>query len=224
MRKVIILEPDPMVARILKESVSRRPQLKMVACAKNIEQLTRMEETLHPQLILGETKLMDGDLEAWLLDKRQNASAIDFIAVTAEDSPACFMRFQKLGALDYILKPFSDSRIDQALIGYTRRAALLKPDQVLTQERIDAWQSQAIQPILQPKETFRGSERTWEKVMTFIQSCQGDRFTLDQLTKSTGLSRSAAHRYVEDLLVGGQLEVTSEYGQVGRPKLLYRQV
>ena len=219
MIRVIILEPDPMVTRILKETVAVVKDFQVAACVRNLKQLSQQVEEHHPQLILGEVHLEDGSLEDWLSHDLQKHMAVDVFPVTGDNRAATYLRFRHSGLVDYVLKPFTKERLVEGLRRYLQFRRTLAPEKTVTQEQIDHLTG----TVSSAEETFfRGNDRTWKRVRSFIDHQQGEAFTLTQMMEQTGLSRSTGRRYLSELVESGQLEILLDYGRIGRPQHQFR--
>lgn len=217
---IIIIDPDPMVNRILTETAGRFPDLGIFACVKNLEQLTQAMEQKPARLIIGETTLADGTLYEWIRSRRAEGDAVDFLPVTGDDSPDTFRRLRQAGAVDYIIKPFSENRLQEGLARYLQMIRALRPDRKLSQKGLDRLLIPA--PLPHMESAARGSGKTMARVKACIQGRSGETFTVEQIMQETGLSETTVRRYLERFLQEGHLEMLSDYGRVGRPLLRYR--
>lgn len=217
MLDVVILEPDPMVTHILQGIVETMEGFQVTGSRQKLQEIRSME-TL-PQLVLGELYFQDGNLMEWISLLRQKEHPIDFIPVTGERQYSIYKRCAYLGAVDYIVKPFAAQRVRLALSRYREWRERLMPDRLVEQEALDAWYGFA-------KGTERASERngqTYQRIWEYIQSLCGEDFTAERAAGALGLSPITLRRYLDRLQKEGKLQVTLQYGRVGRPVNRYRE-
>jgi two-component system, LytTR family, response regulator len=115
-RKVLIVDDEPPARALLRSLVAARPGLSLVGEAGSGQEAVELAQARAPELVFLDVQMpgLDGFEVLELLDP-----AIDVIFITAYDQYA--VRAFEVNAVDYLLKPFSDARFDQALERAERR-------------------------------------------------------------------------------------------------------
>lgn len=145
----------------------------------------------------------------------------DIIMVTAADEADKLNEVLKLGAIDYLIKPFEYERFKDALNKFKTRYKLLSTKAVINQEDIDKITSQNIHGI--NDEMQKGiNERTLKRIKFFLKEYKKESFTCEEIAEKMRLSRVTIRRYLEYMTSFGELSTDIEYGEVGRPKTIYR--
>ena len=96
---------------------------------------TSLEADL-PDLFMGEFAHCCEEVTE-LLHRLRPLSGTDFLPVTGDPSPSSFTRAQQLGAIDYILKPFTPRRLRKSLRRYLALKRGLSAGCALTQHQLD---------------------------------------------------------------------------------------
>jgi response regulator of citrate/malate metabolism len=61
-----------------------------------------------------------------------------------------------------------------------------------------------------------------DAITTALRQASRDGLSANSAARAAGVSRITARRYLEHLVDGGRAVRSPQYGQVGRPELLYR--
>jgi CitB family two-component system response regulator MalR len=145
---------------------------------------------------------------------------VDVIFVTAARDAKTIGRALKLGAVDYLIKPFEFERLQQALEGYRETYRMIRAEQSLNQSELDAALSR--RPRETPSTTGlpKGLDRaTLARVCLTITGISGDApwFTSEELAGQVGISRVSIRKYLEFLSGLRILRMEPGYGGMGRP-------
>ena len=125
-----------------------------------------------------------------------------------------------LGALDFLLRPFSPERLEQAARKYLERAALLQKAGPADQETADRLFGRSVQ---KEEELQKGlSPQTLDRVRGYLRGHPAEQHTCESLSAALGLSRVTARLYLNYLVGTGQAVSTADYRTGGRPRVLYR--
>lgn len=136
--RLIIVEDDPMVMEVNLEFISRIENYQVVGKATTGSEALRMlKERSDIELVLLDYFLPDYDGLHVLKEIRALNLPIDVIFVTANRSLDHIQQIKRLGAIDYVFKPFSFSRIQSALIQYNLIRRKLKYKENLEQSDLD---------------------------------------------------------------------------------------
>jgi CitB family two-component system response regulator MalR len=225
MIRVVLVEDDPMVAELNRIYVERVPGFKVVASARSAsEGLAALQAQPADLLLLdifmaGQTGL---DLMAEI---RRLSFDVDVIFVTAARDARTIGKALKLGAVDYLIKPFEFERLQQALEGYQETHRMVRTDQDLSQRDLDAAFSRKPRKDTGDAELPKGLDRaTLGRIGQAILDLPGDLpwFTSEELAGQVGISRVSVRKYLEFLCGLRVLRMEPGYGGMGRPVHRFR--
>lgn len=216
--RLMIVEDDPMVMDIHRRFVQSFSGFTVEATAQNgKEALETLNET-DIDLVIMDIYMAELDGLETLRRIRQDRRDLDVIVVSAAHEIDTVREVMRLGAFDYVVKPFTYERLSQAMEGYR---TYLKKKGELDQRDIDS---------IMRREARRTRDGCLPKGLSAIQlekvlSCLNESdlgLSADEVAAITGVSRVTARRYLEHLVSIGQASVDQEHRSVGRPINLYR--
>jgi len=219
---VWILEPDAAVAAELaaawRSVAGDRVKLQIFSV------LPSLPEAGLPDLLMAEIASRCDEVTELLLALRQTAST-DFLPVTVDTSPSSFTRAQQLGAIDYILKPFSSRRLRKSLRRYLSLKQGLSAGSALTQGQLDRFffsgDSRRLLPLSSCSEVeLRHCRQVMETLLTFPdRQCFAEEMAL-----SLSFSRVTARKYLDLLVEAGYVDklLLHTRSGAGRPRHLYK--
>lgn len=221
--KVLIAEDDPMVLSLHVQALSQMEGFEIVATVSDGQQLVNFFDGSSADLIIMDIYMprLNG-LEALkiLREKGQNA---DVILISAGKKGEIVNTARKLGAFDYMIKPYSFRRFRASLQSYLSHKALLPaPMEDASQETLDALFEIPFskEKLLSDKNLPKGLQKeTLELIVRGISSAPNS--SAEEIATETSISRSTARRYLEYLLEMGLVETRFEYRAVGRPVKRY---
>ena len=126
----------------------------------------------------------------------------------------------KMGVGDYLVKPFTCERFQQALETFCRHRAAVTGEAV-SQGALD----RLFSPVDAAPEhgTPKGlQESTLERVRACLRAAPAEGVASETLSKQTNLSVVTVRRYVNYLVERGEASSTVNYDTGGRPCRLYR--
>ncbi len=224
MIQVLVVEDDPMVMEITCKYVDSVPGFKVVRRAGSSPAAeTALKETTVDLMILD--IFMPGKNGVDLLaELRSRGYLTDVVFLTAADDTDFINRAQKLGFVDYLIKPFSYERFRDSLVHYQKMRELLHTSGKTTQEELD----NTLRPGLL-SESSRVHKGMHPKTLEIIRNCldecpEGSVITQAELVERLGLSKVTVRRYMEYLVSTGEVAVEMVYGSVGRPSYTYRKI
>ncbi|HWA88009.1 MAG TPA: response regulator, partial [Opitutus sp.] len=113
MDKVLIVEDDPVVGGVMQEHLSRR---KVAAvCVTSLAAAAAALEQDTYELVMLDLRLPDGDGQKFLEQLISRPERPLVVMVTGHGTIESAVTCMRLGAFDYLLKPFSGSQIDVVL-------------------------------------------------------------------------------------------------------------
>lgn len=149
---------------------------------------------------------------------RERDIAVDAIMVTAANDAATVDQLLKLGVVDFLIKPFTYERFQQALDSFCRHREAIAGDAV-TQGALD----KLFSPGGAGNTVVKGmQESTLELIRRCLQTAPPQGMPSEAISKETGLSVVTVRRYVNYLVERGEASSTVDYDTGGRPCRRYR--
>lgn len=219
MINVLVVEDDPMVAQLHEHYLSQIKGFELCDIAGNgDEALSLLAENSYDLLILDVfMPTMDG---LQLLAKiREAGYDVDVIIVSAANDKDKIKLALRLGAVDYIIKPFEFERFNLALNNYLKRYHIVEDQTVLVQSELD-------KTIIRQEEQVvvslpKGLDKnTLATVWDCIKNIEG-MFTTEEVAVMVGISRVSIRKYLEFLKTLHLLKLDLHRGSVGRPVYKY---
>ncbi|MFC7687846.1 response regulator [Ureibacillus sp. GCM10028918] len=216
--KVFIVEDDPMVLEVNKSFLNRITGFSVTGEAQSGNEAYKKISKMKPNLILLDMYLPDmSGIE--LLQKIRNESIpSDVIMVTAASDAKTIQQVVRMGAFDYLVKPFRFERFQEALQKYQRTTKRIPNSQILKQEEIDMWLGHKIrEEITLPKGL---NEITMKQILDALME-HNEPITSEQLAQNVGMARVTVRRYLDFLAKNEKVFINLKYGTVGRPTKFY---
>jgi response regulator of citrate/malate metabolism len=219
---VLIVDDDYRVAGIHAAFVERVDGYVVVGKAHTAERALELARKLRPELVLMDIYLPDGDgldiVRALLSDPQPPA----VIVISAAREIASVRRAMQLGAVHYLVKPFSFAALAERLTAYrrlrTHLAALgAEPEQAEVDQLFGILRS----PIAAAPPSKGHSAPTLELVRNAVQG-SGTDISATEVADIVGISRATAQRYLTYLERHGIVKLRLKYGATGRPEHRYR--
>jgi two-component system response regulator DctR len=223
---VLLVEDDPMVQEINTTFIERVDGFKVVGWARNGEEALEKMAQLAPHLVILDLYMPGkGGLET-LRTIREQELDVDVIAVTAANDRETVLKVMRLGAVDYIFKPFQFARIQEALLRYKEHFRRNQSD-VFSQVMFDRVRSFATtgnsSKVKEENEAEypKGIQAfTLQQVSDCLKEADGG-LSAEEIGQFIGMSRVTVRRYLEYLESVGKAESCMVYGTVGRPMKMY---
>jgi response regulator of citrate/malate metabolism len=220
---ILIVEDDPMVGQINRKFALKIPFVMDCDIVVNPEEARERLRKRDYDLLLLDVYFPTGrgpDLLQWI---RNEKIPVHVIFITADNSQDTVERATHLGALDYLTKPFTFERFRTALEEAEKKIRSINSTVEFNQEYLDRiFQSHFESPGVQMRELDKGmSDKTYEIVKKELSKMERS-FTAEQLGKKLGIARVTIRRYLDYMEKQDILDVTLQYGKVGRPQHYYR--
>ena len=116
MIQVLLVEDDPMVAELNRLYLGRIPGFELVASARSAAEALDLLRTHTVDLLLLDIFMPGQSGLELMADIRRQALDMDVIFVTAARDAVTIDRALKLGAVDYLSKPFDDDELQSPLV------------------------------------------------------------------------------------------------------------
>ena len=216
MYKVVIVEDDHMISMLNRSFTERDSRFQVE------KEFGSGRKALHwlaenpVDLILLDVymPLMTG--VEFLRQLRQLGSCTDVIVVTAAHETETLQALRMLGIVDYLIKPFTPERFQQALESFCQLRNALVGKECVCQSDVDKLMHQAMQKMDIPKGL---QEKTLEKIRLELSLTTGQ--TCDTVACHVGVSAVTARRYLNFLLERGEADSGINYDTGGRPCMVY---
>ncbi|QZY54178.1 response regulator [Crassaminicella profunda] len=222
MIRVLVVEDDPMLAELNKRFVEKIDGFTVVAVSNNGEEAIKKLKYEKIDLVILDVYMpkIDG-MELFRRVRKQN-KMVDFILVTAANDTDKINEALKLGAVDYLVKPFEFKRLEKALFNYKARKKLFFQKPFVSQEEIDKL---FIGEYKEEKELKKGlHEFTLNRVMNFLKEHEKELLSSETLSENLAMSKVTIRRYLDYLENMGSIKKEIEYGSRGRPSYRYRYI
>lgn len=214
----MIVEDDPMVMDIHRRFVQSFSDFSVESTAKSGKEAIEALNKVDIDLVILDIYMPELDGLETLRRIRQDRRDIDVVVVSAAHEIDTVREVMRLGAFDYVVKPFTYERLSQAMEGYR---TYLKKRGELDQKDIDSIMRRETQTTRDGCLPKGLSARQLEKVIACLRKADNG-LAADEVAGITGVSRVTARRYLEYLVSISQASVDQEHGSIGRPINLYR--
>lgn len=221
MYEVVIIEDDPMVAMINKQYVTENKHFHVAAVCRDGSSALEYLASHTVQLVILDVYMPKMNGIEVLRKIREKNLPLSVIMVTAANDSAAIEEAVRLGVVDYLIKPFSGARFQQALEKFLSRQDAFHDLESFNQQHIDAILSSGSSKNIEqlPKGI---QDQTLETVRNFLERNPDTEFTGEEIADKVGLSRVTVRRYMNFLLEKGEISGNMNYETGGRPCMLYK--
>ncbi|MEK5232928.1 response regulator [Lysinibacillus sp. FSL K6-0232] len=214
---VFIVEDDPMVLEVNKVFLTRLNGFQLVGESVNGHDAYQQILKKQPNLVLLDMFLPDMTGMELFLKLRAERIPSDIIMITAARDAPTVQEALRLGAIDYLIKPFRFERFERALQQYKNSTKKLQSSQTFRQEDIDQWLGIQLESLELPKGL---NELTMQQILDYLTTHQ-TAITSEQLAQNVGMARVTVRKYLDFLATKGTVKIELQYGAVGRPTKYY---
>lgn len=219
---VLIVEDDPMVAQINKRFVDSVEEFRVTDMASNGKEALSILKNKKIHLVILDIYMPKFNGLQFLKEMRKYHKNIDVIIVTAAKDSDIIDTALKLGAVDYLVKPFEYGRLKASLGNYKIRFRLLSNDKPIGQEEIDTITGGL---SIGKKEVPKGMQnKTLERIRKFLKDNPEKSFSSEDIASKMTVSRVTVKRYLDYLESIGEITLEVQYGSIGRPTHLYQYI
>lgn len=221
MYRVVIVEDDPMVALLDRTYVERDPRFRVVQTFQDGRAALEWLEQNPAELAVLDVYMPLLTGAELLRELRRRGIGIDAVMVTAANDGATVDTLLKMGVVDYLVKPFTRQRFQQALDAFCFQRSAIAGGTV-SQETLDH--------LLTVPALRSGSgaappkgmqESTLERIRSCLYSAPPEGLSSEAVARQTGLSTVTVRHYMGYLVKQGEAESSVNYDTGGRPSRLY---
>ena len=146
------------------------------------------------------------------------------IMITSAAETAIVEESLRYGIVDYLIKPFSFSRFQEAIQRFLAMKTLLNSTPVVSQQDVDLLMRNVVADTKQPvlNTLSKGlNQRTLDHIQDYLREHLTDKHTSKSISEALGLSGVTVRRYLSYLIETDQILSTIDYETGGRPRVLY---
>ena len=220
--RVLIVEDDPMVMDIHKRFTMSIPGFSVVGLACNGKEALRVLEQREVDLVILDIFMPRMEGIETMKKIRSIGKDIDIILVTAAVEGDTVKQCMRLGAVDYILKPFKFERLNSTLENYRKLFHTRG-------EFADKYQQSDIDSLFIKKKEIntsgelpKGLQHSTLEIIIATMNKVKTPLSADEVASTCGISRVTARRYLEYLVYYNRAVIEPQYIKIGRPVNKYR--
>ncbi|MEV6022207.1 response regulator [Streptomyces sp. NPDC052036] len=222
---VLVVDDDFRVAEINAKYVGKVPGFRVAARAHSAAQALAAVERAPIDLVLLDHYLPDQTGLELVHRMRERGHGTDVIMITAAGDVSTVQNAMRLGALHYLVKPFTFAALRTRLDSYAalrRTVDRVGGRGVAGQEQVDRiFGALRTTPVsASPRLPSGQSEPTTDLICEVLHQAEQP-LSAHEVATRTGLSRSTAQRYLRHLEQAGRLRLSLKYGDTGRPEHQY---
>ncbi|WP_313799585.1 response regulator [Cytobacillus sp.] len=214
---VFIVEDDPMVLEVNRNFLEKLTGFTLIGTAANGEDAITKIKNVKPNLVLLDMFLPDISGMEIMVELRSERLPCDIIMITAARDAVTIREVMRLGAVDYMVKPFRFERFQKSLQDYYKMAKKISGLNELKQDDIDEWLGSEASEGDLPKGL---NELTMKQILLGLGK-EVIPVTAEQLGKNLGMARVTVRKYLDFLALNGKVQIDMQYGQIGRPTKYY---
>ena len=226
MIRTLVVDDDYHVAHAHALSVGRVPGFSVVGEAHSAEQARQLIKDERPDLLLLDMYLPDYnglDLVRRLTSESATSDepshVPDFLLVTAARDIESVRSAMQLGAIYYLVKPFTFAALREQLESYRQWRQRLERSHEADQGTVDALYGLLRSPAL-ASATRRNLPPTMARVLDIVQASPTP-LGAAEVAERLGVSRPTAQRYLAILVQKQAIDLDLAYGTTGRPEHRY---
>lgn len=218
--RVLVVDDDFMVGRLHGELVASLDGFEVAGTARTGEEALALAAAESPDVVLLDVWLPDlSGVEVLERLRGGVCPGADVVMITAARDSETVSRALRLGAVHYLVKPFSLVDLTERLQQVAASRRRLAGEGQLAQADIDRVFGAARMPTGSLPKGL--SDETMRLVVGHLREA-GTALSASEVGERSGLSRVSARRYLEHLASVNRCSVALRYGATGRPEREYR--
>ncbi len=217
MRKAIIVDQDPMVSFLIRGYLEKESGFHVAGEFQEIKKALAFLRGNAVDLMILDFLVPDYDgaaLKKLLLEKDCRTS---IILVTAARDALFVEAAMHLGAIDYLIKPFSYERLQKALEQYAEYAHTVEGLRSVDQETVDH-----LLHAGQKQESQKSISGVEQKIICYMEERPKQDVTVKELADGVECSVVTVRRYLKRLQEAGRVIADIDYRTGGHPRIRYR--
>lgn len=216
---VLIVEDDPMVAHIHRHYLNELGSFNILETIDNglaaFEYIKMHEKEIDLVILDVQMPKLNGLEVLKILREEGNDTSV--IPITAINDNKTISEFLNLGVVDYLIKPFSQERFNQAVLRCELKFKMFQESGKLSQREIDQMFNATSDSSL-PKGL---QENTLSYIIESLHKHKHELLDVEEISEITNLSKVSLRKYLDYLSENGSIDKRMDYGTVGRPKYKY---
>jgi two-component system CitB family response regulator len=216
--EVVVVDDDFRIVELHSAAVQEVCGFHVIASANTAKAGAEAVRRHRPDLLLLDLYLPDDSGLNLLQQLRGDGIPIDVIVLTAGDEMAQVREALRLGAMQYLIKPFPLERLRKHLVEYQRVQRHLRwapASQALVDRTFQLMRAGG--DLEEPTER----NPTVHRILQGLPRT-GDWTSAADIAERVGVSPSTIRRYLSRLVDTGKVQLSLQYGVAGRPANLYR--
>lgn len=222
MISTLVVDDDFRVSRIHAAHIAATEGFEVAGEAHTLAEARAAIEEKRPTLVLLDVYLPDGSGLDLVRELTGDPQRPDVMVITAARDIETVRTAMQLGAIHFLVKPFSASTLRERLCSYRQlRDRMGRISDEADQADVDELFRMLRGPAAVPPAPRKGhSAPTLELVRTAVREAGGP-ISAAMVADRLGISRPTAQRYLTYLAEHGVLRLELKYGGAGRPEHLY---
>ncbi|MFE0579600.1 response regulator [Streptomyces sp. NPDC058874] len=217
---VLVVDDDMRVVQINAAYVAKVPGFRVIAQARSTAEALDFLSAHPVGLVLLDHYLPDENGLDLVRRLRQRGDGTDVIMVTAARDLATVQAAMRLGALQYLVKPFTFAGLRARLEAYRSLRRTLATGGEAEQDEVDRIFG-ALAGAAYENELPKGHSPTTAELVRQVLRPAESPLSTQQIADRAGISRQSAQRYLTLLERSGRVSLALRYGETGRPEHRY---
>lgn len=223
MLHAVIVEDDPMVATINQQYLERAGDFTVDGIFNNGKDAWEYLSIHQMDLVILDMYMPVFSGMELLKRLRSENIKTAVIMVTAATEMSVVDEALRLGIVDYLIKPFSFQRFQEAVSKYLTKVNLLKSGTKVDQAVVDRLLNNEVSLNLETGELQKGlNQKTMQYIYDYLREHAAEKHTCESISQDSGLSKVTIRRYLNYLIEIGGVLSSIDYETGGRPRVLYR--
>lgn len=219
-----IVEDDPMVAQINRQYLQQFDDFKIDGVFGNGRDAWEYVRKNQPDLVILDVYMpIISGIE--LLSRLRGGNVKSaVIVVTAATEMSVVEEALRMGIVDYLVKPFSFQRFQEAIQKYLSKVNLLKSSTTADQTVVDRLLNNKPASFDPDHSELRKglSQSTLTSLYGCLKEQADEKQTCESISVRAGLSKVTVRRYLNYLIETGFVFSSIDYETGGRPRVLYQ--
>ncbi|BAL00504.1 CriR family two-component response regulator [Oscillibacter valericigenes Sjm18-20] len=222
MTHVIIVEDDPMVAQINRQYLEQFDDFSVDCVSRNGQDAMEYLRAQPIDLVILDVYMPNITGIQLLRQMRAEGTPSAVIMITAATEMSVVEEALRLGIVDYLIKPFSFPRFQEAIQKYLNKVSLIASSEQADQTVVDRLLGSEFPQAQDSSELRKGlHQKTMSAIYEYLWEHPGEKHTCESISQAVGLSKVTIRRYLNYLIETGRVLSSVDYETGGRPRVLY---